>query len=215
MIVHDHKVNLHKAGKICERAVHIGSVVLYAPCAVALVAWTFVFAAFVTARTFFDANISLAQPNPPFKLYYPNWSIYTRTRSLPPSRIMQSEIRDSLLGDGSDIVGARIVDSVIGVRSNVMEGTRLKEVVMMGADYFETEDSRISLEFPKEQLPPLGIGKNCSIERAIIAKDARIGDGVVIRSQPENRQVEEDNYWIKDGITIIPKGAVLLPGTEI
>lgn len=168
-----------------------------------------------TIAAFFEANISLTQPNPPFKLYYPNWSIYTRTRSLPPSRIMQSEIRDSLLGDGSDIVGARIVDSVIGVRSNVREGTRLKEVVMMGADYFETEDSRVILKLPKEKLPPLGIGKNCIIERAIIDKDARIGDGVVIRSHSDEKEHKGENYWIKDGITIIPKGAVIPNGTEI
>jgi len=85
----------------------------------------------------------------------------------------------------------------------------------MGADYFETEDSRITLKLPREQLPPLGIGKNCIIERAIIDKDARIGDGVVIRSQPDNKQVENENYWIKDGITIIPKGAVIPDGTKI
>ena len=168
-----------------------------------------------TIRTFFEANISLAQPDPPFKLYYPNWPFYTRTRSLPPSRIIQSEIRDSLLGDGSDIIGARIVDSIIGVRSNVREGTRLKDVVMMGADFFEMEDTTVSLTASKEDLPPLGIGKNCIIERAIIDKNARIGDGVIIRPKPDIEEFKGDNYWIKEGITIIPKGVVISPGTEI
>ncbi|UCE07488.1 MAG: glucose-1-phosphate adenylyltransferase [bacterium] len=168
-----------------------------------------------TIRSFFEANISLAQPDPPFKLYYPNWPFYTRTRSLPPSRIIQSEIRDSLLGDGSDIIGARIVDSIIGVRSNVREGTRLKDVVMMGADFFETEDTTISLDTAEEDLPPLGIGRNCIIERAIIDKNARIGDGVIIRPKPDVEEFKGTNYWIKDGITIIPKGAVIMAGTKI
>lgn len=168
-----------------------------------------------TIRTFFEANISLAQPNPPFKLYYPGWPIYTRARSLPPSRMMKSEIRDSLIGDGSDIVGAKIHDSVIGVRSNIREGTMLQEVVMMGADFFEGEDILTNWEAPKNHRPALGIGKNCQIERAIIDKNARVGDGVVIHSKPHIVDEKGEHYWIKDGITVIPKGAVIMAGTKI
>lgn len=168
-----------------------------------------------TIRTFFDANISLAQPDPPFKLYYPRWPFYTRTRSLPPSRIIRSEIRDSILCDGSDINGAQIVDSIIGVRSNVRDGTHLKEVVMFGADFFESEDILTNWDEPNKDLQPLGIGRNCIIERVIIDKNARIGDGVVIRAKPDAEDCKGENYWIRDGITIIPKGAVIQPGTEI
>lgn len=168
-----------------------------------------------TIATFFEANISLAQPNPPFKLYYPGWPLYTRTRSLPPSRMMKSEIRDSLIGDGSDIVGAKIHDSVIGVRSNVREGTTLKEVVMMGADFFEGEDILTNWEAPKNHRPQLGIGRNCQIERAIIDKNARIGDNVIISPKPDVKDQPGDHFWIKDGITVIPKGAVIMGGTKI
>jgi glucose-1-phosphate adenylyltransferase len=168
-----------------------------------------------TIRTFFEANISLAQPNPPFKLYYPGWPFYTRSRSLPPSRIMKSEIRDSIIGDGSDIVGAKIHDSVIGVRSNIREGTVLKDVVMMGADFFEGEDILTNWEAPKNHRPPLGIGRNCQIERAIIDKNARIGDGVIIRAKASAQDEQGEHYWIKDGITVIPKGAVIMGGTKI
>jgi len=168
-----------------------------------------------TIRTFFEANISLAQPNPPFKLYYPGWPFYTRSRSLPPSRVMKSEIRDSIMGDGSNIVGAKIHDSVIGVRSNVREGTTLKDVVMMGADFFEGEDILTNWETPKNHRPQLGIGRNCTIERAIIDKNARIGDGVVIRAKPNVADEEGDHYWIREGITVIPKGSVIQPGTKI
>ncbi|MDZ7332022.1 MAG: glucose-1-phosphate adenylyltransferase [candidate division KSB1 bacterium] len=168
-----------------------------------------------TIRTFFEANISLAQPDPPFKLYYPGWPFYTRARSLPPSRIIQSEIRDSIVGDGSDITGAKIINSVIGVRSNIHEGTVLKEVVMMGADFFEGEDILTNWEAPKNHRPPLGIGRNCYIERTIIDKNARIGDGVIIRPKPNVDYEEGENFWIKDGIVVIPKGAVWMPGSKL
>ncbi len=168
-----------------------------------------------TIEAFFEANISLAQPRPPFSLYSPGWPIYTRTRSLPPSRIIRSEIRDSLVVEGSDITGAVISDSIVGVRSNIREGSRLDHVVMHGADFFEGEDVSRRLHGGGEDVPPLGIGRYCVIERTIIDKNARIGDGVVIRPQPRDREVREDAFWIRDGITIIQRGAVIPSGTEI
>ena len=168
-----------------------------------------------TIGSFFEANISLAQPNPPFQLYEPRLPIYTRTRSLPPSRIIHSEIRDSLLVEGSDITGARIADSVIGMRSVVKEDTRLDEVVMLGADFYEGERLLSVSRQPAGDLPPLGIGERCIIERAIIDKNARIGDRVVIRAKPHAEDFQGDNYWIRDGITIIPRGAVVPSDTEL
>jgi glucose-1-phosphate adenylyltransferase len=168
-----------------------------------------------TIRTFFDANISLTLPDPPFKLYSRHWPFYTRTRSLPPSRIMRSEIRDSILSDGSEIVGARVVHSIIGVRSNVREGTLLDEVVMLGADFFDSDDMMRDRPRKDDSLPPLGIGRNCVIERAIIDKNARIGDNVIIRNKAAVQKLEGKNYWIQDNITVIPKNAVIPAGTEI
>lgn len=168
-----------------------------------------------TIEAFFEANISLAQPRPPFNLYKPGWPIYTRTRSLPPSRIIRSEIRDSLVVEGSDITGAMISDSIVGVRSNIREGSRLDHVVMHGADFFDGEYESLRGQEPVEGVPSLGIGRYCVIERAIIDKNARIGDGVVIRPQPRDREAHEDHYWIRDGITIVSRGAVIPSGTEI
>lgn len=168
-----------------------------------------------TIRTFFDANISLTLPDPPFKLYSRHWPFYTRTRSLPPSRIMRSEIRDSILSDGSEIVGARVVHSIIGVRSNVREGTLLDEVVMLGADFFDSDDMMRDRPRKDDSLPALGIGRNCVIERAIIDKNARIGDNVIIRNKAAVQKLEGKNYWIQDSITVIPKNAVIPAGTEI
>jgi glucose-1-phosphate adenylyltransferase len=129
--------------------------------------------------------------------------------------VIRSEIRDSLLVEGSDINGAYISDSIVGVRGVVRDGTRLQDVVMMGADAYEDEDMACHWKPAVGEMPPLGIGRNCNIERAIIDKDARIGDGVVIESKAGRETYQGDNHWIRDGITVIPKGAVIQPGTKI
>ena len=168
-----------------------------------------------TIASFFEANISLAQADPPFSLYHPRWPIYTRTRSLPPSRIIRSEIRDSMVAEGSDITGATITDSVIGVRSVVGRGTRMSDVVMMGEDFYEGEQVLGRSDQPTGDVPPLGIGRSCNMDRVIIDKNARIGDGVVIRPRPDVEEHESELYWVRDGITIIPKGTVIPSGTVI
>jgi glucose-1-phosphate adenylyltransferase len=168
-----------------------------------------------TISSFYEANISLARPDPPFHLYRPGWPFYTRARSLPPNRIIRSEIRDSLLAEGSDILGARISGSIVGVRSVIRDSTRLEGVVMMGADFYEGDEVLSRWEKPGTDLPGLGIGRDCIIERAIIDKNARIGDGVRIRARPDARDYQGENYWVRDGITVIPKGAVIESGTEL
>jgi len=168
-----------------------------------------------TIGSFYEANIALAQAHSDFPLYMPGWPIYTRTRSLPPSRIIGSEIKDSLVVEGSDIQGASITDSIIGVRSNVREGSRLHDVVMFGADFFDGEQLLTRPRWSRTAPPPLGIGRNCLIERAIIDKNARIGDGVVIRAQPQAVNAENEFCWIRDGITIVPKGTCIPPETVI
>jgi len=167
-----------------------------------------------TITSFFEANIALAQPEPPFSLYSPKQPIYTRSRSLPPSRIIRSEIRDSLVVEGSDVTGAFISDSIVGVRSIIKRGTVLRDVVMLGADFYENEEV-LTVEDSDEGLPELGIGRSCVIERAILDKNVRIGDNVVIRARPDVKEFKGDLHWIIDGITIIPKGTVIPPGTTI
>ena len=168
-----------------------------------------------TIGSFYEANVSLAQPRPPYRLYEPRWPLYTRARSLPPARIIGSEIRDSLVAEGSDIEGARISDSVVGVRSVIREGTHLNGVVMLGADFYEGEEVLSTWETPEMEMPEVGIGSNCLIERAIIDKNARIGDDVRIPARPDAQDFQGENYWIRDGITVIPKGAIIESGTEL
>jgi glucose-1-phosphate adenylyltransferase len=168
-----------------------------------------------TIGTFFEANIDLAHSDPPFRLYQPGFPIYTRTRSLPPSRVIRSEIRDSLLVEGSDIIGAQISNSIVGMRSIIGEETRMDEVIMLGADYYEGFPLISTHRMQAKGLPPLGIGKNCSIERAIIDKNVRIGDGVTIGRRKDAKEITEDLYWVRDGVTIIPKGTVIPAGTVL
>ena len=168
-----------------------------------------------TIGAFFEENIALAHREAPFQLYSPGWPIYTRTRPLPPARVIGSEIQDSLLVEGSDIVDACISDSIVGMRSIIREGSRLTHVVMLGADFYEGEQLLGQWKGAGEDLPALGIGKNCKIERAIIDKNVRIGEGVIIRAKPEVQEFQGKDYWIRDGITVIPKGVVIRPGTEI
>ncbi|MGA1870734.1 MAG: glucose-1-phosphate adenylyltransferase [bacterium] len=168
-----------------------------------------------TISTFFETNISLAQSDPPFSLYSPHWPIYTRTRSLPPSRVIASEIHDSLLAEGSDIIRAHIKSSIVGVRSIIGEHTTLKQVVMMGADFYESDETLSFWEPPENASPPMGIGKSCFITNTIIDKNVRIGDNVVITAKEKGKNYNGKNHWVREGITIIPKGAVIPPGATL
>ena len=168
-----------------------------------------------TVEAFFEANIALAQPHTPFELYAPGWPIYTRCRPLPPSRVIGSEIRDSLLSEGSQITNARVFDSIVGVRSVIGKDTSLNQVVLLGEDFYEGEQVLMSQDPAGVEGPPIGIGRACTIERAIIDKNVRIGDGVVIRKKPRKEVLQTEQYWCRDGITVIPKGTVIPSGTEI
>ncbi len=168
-----------------------------------------------TIHSYFEANISLAQPDTPFPLYKPSWPFYTRTRSLPPSRITRSEIRDCIVVEGSQIHGARISDSIIGTRSIINEGTMMEEVIMSGADFYQGEQVLRAKDVVDKNAPALGIGKNCTVKRAILDKNVRIGDGVRIITTENATDKDESLYYIRDGITIIPRGAIIPSCTDI
>ncbi len=166
-----------------------------------------------TIGAFFESNLELVRTDPEFNLYQGGWPFYTRTRSLPPSSIINSEINNSLVSEGSSVVGATISNSVLGIRSRVGEGSVLKDVIMQGNDFYDGEQSLSDEEQNKG--PLLGVGKNCHIERCIIDKNVHIGDNVTIKARPEVDDYEGERRWIRDGITVIPKGTVIASGTEL
>ncbi len=163
-----------------------------------------------TIRSFYEANINLATINPAFNLYEENAPIFTHRRDLPPSKINYSTISQSLAAEGSIITNANITNSIVGIRTIIESGANLDGVVCMGADFYETEEDR---EAARGE-PPIGIGQGCIIKRAIIDKNARIGDNCRIGIDPVPRMDGDfERYSIRDGIIVIPKGTVLPPGT--
>ncbi len=166
-----------------------------------------------TIRAFFEANIRLAGDPPSFIFNHPSFPIYTHARSLQGSILRDAMVRDSIISEGCYIGRATIEQSVIGIRSVVEDGARLKRVVMMGADYHEDPESRrVAAE---SSVPTIGIGRGAVIENAIVDKAARIGEGVVIRNEKGLTQGEGEGYVICDGIVVVPKNAVVPPGTRI
>ncbi|MBN1296535.1 glucose-1-phosphate adenylyltransferase [bacterium] len=166
-----------------------------------------------TIRTFYEANIGLTRPEPAFDFYKRNHPIFTRSRFLPPSRVSECTIRQSVLAEGSRLRGADISDSIIGLRGVVREGSVLRGVVMMGADFYEMDEDFVrNIEYG---VPHLGIGKDCHIERAIIDKNARIGDGVVITSHEGCGDVTRETFVVRDGIVVIPKNTTIPSGCRI
>jgi glucose-1-phosphate adenylyltransferase len=159
-----------------------------------------------TIRTFYAANLELAGENPPINLFDEERPIYTRPRFLPGSRVSACEVRNSILCEGSQLDAAVVDECVIGIRSIVRRGAKLRRVVMMGADYYE--------DGAAGQIP-LGVGENCVIENAIIDKNARIGPGVRIVNENQIKNADGANFFIRDGIVIVPKNAVVPPGTVI
>ncbi len=167
-----------------------------------------------TIRSFYETNLALACPNPPFDFFDPQRPIYSNPRFLPGSVIENSVLEHVLIAEGCCIQQAEIRHSVIGLRSQIQSGTRILNSVLMGADYY----TRTQEEEDAESLPgltPIGIGRNCFIDGAIIDKNACLGDNVVIKPFPRGTEIETENWVIQDGIVVIPKNAVIPPGTVI
>jgi glucose-1-phosphate adenylyltransferase len=165
-----------------------------------------------TIHNFFDANLALADEVPEFDFYEPKRPIYTHPRFLPNSKITgDSHLVSTIISDGCMITEAKLHRCVIGIRGVIRRGSVLKEVIMLGQDNYETEEQ---IE-ESAGLPARGIGMNCQIARAIIDKNARIGDGVVITSHQGKPNEDGDCYYVRDGIVIIPKNTVVPDGRRI
>lgn len=166
-----------------------------------------------TIRRFYEVNLDMAKANPPFDFYDRERPIYTRPRFLPGSEIHGASLYNVLIGDGCRIHEATIRHSVIGLRSIVDASVTMNRVVMMGADYYETDADKA--ENKRSGRPNVGIANGCVIEDAIIDKNARIGRGVIIRSIPNRPDEEKENWVARDGLIIVPKNAVIPDGTVI
>ena len=157
-----------------------------------------------TIRSFYETNLELATPNPRFDVYDPEHRMYTHARFLPGSQFSDCTLNNVLIAEGCRINQAEINHSVIGLRSVIRSGVKIKDTVLLGADYYSESGSI-----------PIQIGENCDIEGAIIDKNVRMGQDVTIRPFPRGTELETDTYTVKDGIVVIPKRTVLPSGTYI
>ena len=162
-----------------------------------------------TVESFYDANIMLTQPGAPFNFYDPKRPIYTHARFLPPSQVDDSRLNRVLVAEGCDISRAEVEDSVVGIRTAIGAGARIRRSVLLGADFYDSA--------PRGRGPtvPLGIGPGVELDRVIVDKNARIGEGARLVNVHGVGEADGPNYFIREGIVIVPKGAVIAPGTVV
>ncbi|WP_420454814.1 glucose-1-phosphate adenylyltransferase [Rubrivirga sp.] len=166
-----------------------------------------------TVRSFYDANLALAQPDPEFDLYDEDAPIFSNARMLPPAKIQESHVRNSMIAEAAVITEATVEDSVVGIRSFISPGAVLRRTVMLGADYLPWRDpsKRPGLNPP----PSPGIGPNSVVEGAIIDKNAQVGADCRITNEAGVDEADGDGWHIRDGVIVLPKNTILPDGTVI
>ena len=157
-----------------------------------------------TVESFYDANIMLTAPDAPFKFYDARKPIYTHERFLPPSHMRSCDLRDSIVADGCFLEDCTIERSVIGIRTHVSQGAKIRRSVLLGADMYESDAGT-----------PVGIGRNVVLDRVIIDKNASIGEGARLLNEAGVQHADGNGYFIRGGIIIVPKGGRIAPGTCI
>jgi len=169
-----------------------------------------------TIEAFYNANLALTyQPDPPFSFYDEKAPIYTRSRYLPPTKLLDSHVIESMVGEGCILKECTVKRSVIGIRSRIEAGCVIDNALLMGSDYYESPTERLKHLGSGEV--PLGVGANSTIRRAIIDKNARIGRNVRIVNQDRVQEStrEELGFVIRSGIVVVIKNATIPDGTVI
>jgi glucose-1-phosphate adenylyltransferase len=166
-----------------------------------------------TIRSYYLANLGLCQPVPPFDFYDAQHPVYTQQRFLPASKVERCSVRNALISEGCIVVGADIERSVIGIRARIGDGTNISESLVLGADYYESTDELAAAA--ARGVPPIGIGSGTVVKGAIVDKNARIGSGVRIVNEAAESERDGDGYFIREGVVIVPKGAVVPDGAVI
>jgi glucose-1-phosphate adenylyltransferase len=167
-----------------------------------------------TVKAFFEANLALAQPLPPFNFFDATVPVYTHYEYLPASKLNKCAVDNVVVADGCIVTDSKLKHSLLGIRTYIGEGSDLEDVIVMGADYYETPE-QIASNLSRGS-PHLGVGRNCRIRRAIIDKNTRIGDDSRLSpvGKPDGAYVG-GAVVIRDGILVVPKGAQIPPGTVV
>jgi glucose-1-phosphate adenylyltransferase len=160
-----------------------------------------------TIRSFHEASLALTRPLPPLNLYSRRRPIFTNPRFLPGTKINRCQVEQSILCEGSILSDSTIRSSIVGIRALVREGAAIERSVVMGARFFEDG-------VPPGDIP-VGIGPNCTIRNAIVDLDARIGEGVQLVNEDRVEEADAANWCIRGGVIVVPRGAVIEPGTVV
>ena len=170
-----------------------------------------------TIKAFYESNLALTdQPRPQFSFYDERSPIYTRPRFLPPSKLLNCEVTESLVGDGCILKNCKIHHSVLGIRTRIDANCIIEDSLLMGADYYQAAEARAQAFMGAGRIP-MGIGENCTIRRAIIDKNAQIGRDVKIvnKDNVEEAEREDQGFYIRSGIVVVLKNAQIPDGTVI
>jgi len=157
-----------------------------------------------TIEAFYEANIQLTQRGAPFNFFHPRWPMYTHPRFLPATRAFECRIQSSIVAEGCHLDSCEISESVVGIRTHVRPGARISRSVLLGADTYEDEAAGEHV--------PLGIGRDVILDRVIVDKNARIGDGVRLVNQAGIGEYDGGGIHIRSGIIVVPKGAEIPAG---
>ena len=169
-----------------------------------------------TIRAFYEANLALTtQPRPPFSFYDKQFPIYTRHRYLPPSKLQDAQVTDSIVGEGSIVKACSIHHCVLGVRSRIEDEVVLQDSLVMGNDFYESGEERAILR--ERGGTPMGVGRGTTVKKAILDKNVRIGSNVSIinKDNVEEADRAEQGFYIRGGIVVVTKNACIPDGMVI
>jgi len=168
-----------------------------------------------TIKSFFEENLKLALEEAPFEFYDPKSPIYTSPRFLPPAKLENCDVKEAIISHGVTVMDSVIDHAVVGLRSHVGAKCTIKNALIIGADYYESDDQREAVM--KAGGVPLGIGENSTVENCIVDKNARIGKNVVIRNAAniEEANHEDQGYMIRSGIVVVLRNATIKDGTVL
>jgi len=161
--------------------------------------------------SFYDANIMLTQPGAPFKLYDPGRPLFTHARYLPGARLNDCTAHHAIVCEGCFVDRSTIHGSIVGIRPNIQTGSTIRRSVLLGADFYESD---VNGPIMRDR-PRLGIGRDVLLDRVIVDKNARIGDGAHLVNEAGIQHADGDGYFIRDGIIVVPKDGVVKPGTRV
>ncbi len=164
-----------------------------------------------TVESFYDANVMLTRPGAPFKFYDPRRPVYTHPRFLPGSRVGNCMLHDVIISEGCYLEECRIDGSIVGIRTNIQAGTTIRSSVLLGADFYDADDDVPA----RGNNPRLGIGRNVVLDRVIVDKNARIGDGVELVNSAGVQHADGPGYYIRNGVIIVPKDGIIPAGMKI